>query len=162
MAETYNDALEWAAKWIEDTLRNGPETNERTIEFGTNMAMTLRAAKLSDVDLPCTTAVDDAAISQALRPIRGCATDDQYVDVFERVSALLAAPRATGETTVELALAELREMFPTVTRRIDFFDRYDGDAVRVLVIVNGRECGNALTLADCMAQVRAAHTEGEK
>ena len=46
MAKTYNDALEWAAQWIEDTLKAGPETNERTIEFGTNMAMTLRAAKL--------------------------------------------------------------------------------------------------------------------
>jgi len=50
MTKTYNDALEWAAQWIEDTLRNGPETNERTIEFGTNMAMTLRAAKVSDAD----------------------------------------------------------------------------------------------------------------
>lgn len=50
MAETYNDALEWAAKWIEDTLRAGPETDERTIEFGTNMAMTLRAARVHPVD----------------------------------------------------------------------------------------------------------------
>ena len=46
MTKTYNDALDWAAQWIEDTLRNGPETNERAIEFGENMAMTLRAAKL--------------------------------------------------------------------------------------------------------------------
>ena len=58
MTKTYNDALEWAAQWIEDTLRNGPETNERTIEFGTNMAMTLRAAKLTDADLPRAVADD--------------------------------------------------------------------------------------------------------
>lgn len=50
MTKTYNDALEWAAKWIEDTLRAGPETDERTIEFGTNMAMTLRAARVQPVD----------------------------------------------------------------------------------------------------------------
>lgn len=42
--KTYNDGLEWAAKWIENTLSFG-ETNERTIEFGKNMAMTIRAAK---------------------------------------------------------------------------------------------------------------------
>jgi hypothetical protein len=52
-------------------------------------------------DLPRATAVDDAAIRQALRPIRGCATDDQYVDVFERVTALLTTSRPDGETTVE-------------------------------------------------------------
>jgi hypothetical protein len=33
----------------------------------------------------------DTAIREALRPIRGCATDDQYVDVFGRVTALLTA-----------------------------------------------------------------------
>jgi DNA-directed RNA polymerase subunit RPC12/RpoP len=50
MAKTYNDALEWAAKWIEDTLKAGPERDQRTIEFGTNMAMTLRAARVHPVD----------------------------------------------------------------------------------------------------------------
>lgn len=43
---------------------------------------------------PRDTAVDDTTIRRALRPIRGCATDDQYVDVWERVTALLATPRA--------------------------------------------------------------------
>lgn len=39
--QEYNKALEWAAKWIEDSL--SAESNERTIEFGKNMAMTFRA-----------------------------------------------------------------------------------------------------------------------
>lgn len=39
---TEKDTLEWAARWIEDSLKG--ETNERVIEFGKNMAMTLRAA----------------------------------------------------------------------------------------------------------------------
>lgn len=37
-------SLTWAARWIEDSLTG--ETNERVIEFGKNMAMTLRAAGL--------------------------------------------------------------------------------------------------------------------
>ena len=57
--------------------------------------------ELTRADLPRAT-VDDDAIRQALRPIRGCATDDQYVDVFERVMALVSTPRAT-ELTVEAA-----------------------------------------------------------
>lgn len=36
------DTLEWAAQWIEGSLKG--ETNKRVIEFGRNMAMTLRAA----------------------------------------------------------------------------------------------------------------------
>jgi hypothetical protein len=51
-------------------------------------------------DLPRAT-VDDKMIREALRPIRGCATDDQYVEVFERVTALVSTPRAEGELTVE-------------------------------------------------------------
>ena len=37
--------LEYAAKWIENSLIG--ETNERVIEFGKNMAMSIRAAKTS-------------------------------------------------------------------------------------------------------------------
>lgn len=37
-----SDTLEWAAQWIQDSLKG--ETNERVIQFGNNMAMTLRAA----------------------------------------------------------------------------------------------------------------------
>lgn len=40
--KTYEDGLRWAAEWVEGSLRG--ETNERVIEFGRNMAMTLRAA----------------------------------------------------------------------------------------------------------------------
>lgn len=40
-------SLTWAARWIEDSLKG--ETNERVIEFGKNMAMTLRAAKPADL-----------------------------------------------------------------------------------------------------------------
>ena len=39
----WNEAVEWAAVWIENSLPG--ESNERTIEFGRNMAMSLRAAK---------------------------------------------------------------------------------------------------------------------
>lgn len=39
---TDKDTLEWAAQWIEDSVKG--ETNGRVIEFGKNMAMTLRAA----------------------------------------------------------------------------------------------------------------------
>lgn len=36
--------LEWAAQWIEGSLKG--ETNERVIQFGKNMAMTFRAAMI--------------------------------------------------------------------------------------------------------------------
>jgi hypothetical protein len=106
--------------------------------------------------------VDDTAIRQALRPIRGCATDDQYVDVFERVTALLATPRATGETTVEAALAELREMFPSGPSEIQirtdsvytiWFWPSERAAIRLYKVGE--------TLDEAMAQVRATRTEGE-
>lgn len=41
--QTYNDGLKWAAQWVLDSLKG--ETNERVIEFGNNIAMTLRAAE---------------------------------------------------------------------------------------------------------------------
>ena len=43
---TENNPLQWAAQWIEDSFKG--ETNERVIEFGNNMAMTIRAAALPD------------------------------------------------------------------------------------------------------------------
>jgi hypothetical protein len=187
MANTYNDALEWAAKWIEDTLRAGPETHERTIEFGTNMAMTLRAAKLSDADLPRATADDNDALSHAERveitqaiaesEIAGCTLENQDIDdlvgLFE---AWLErrAPRASGETTVEAALAELREMFPgkvILVRREDSFYPPDcRDAaetnsmvtIKIGYLMSEPKFRSSRSLADCMAQVRATtRTEGE-
>ena len=44
--------LEYAAKWIENSLVG--ETNERVIEFGKNMAMSIRAAKPSISDVSVT------------------------------------------------------------------------------------------------------------
>ena len=44
--------LEYAAKWIENSLIG--ETNERVIEFGQNMAMSIRASKVHPSDSePC-------------------------------------------------------------------------------------------------------------
>lgn len=46
----HNDALEWAAKWIENSAKaNG---NEAVISFAANMAMTLRAVKMKKAPLP--------------------------------------------------------------------------------------------------------------
>jgi hypothetical protein len=119
MVKTYNDALEWAAQWIEDTLKAGPETHERTVEFGTNMAMTLRAAKGDRADLPRATA-DDGALqdlfdlferdAQGRWCFKSLSADASKLD---RIMDRLAAPRATeGELTVEAVLVELRELFP--------------------------------------------------
>jgi len=47
-----NGTLEYAAKWIENSLVG--ETNERVIEFGKNMATSIRAAKIHPSDAePC-------------------------------------------------------------------------------------------------------------
>jgi len=39
----WNNATAWAADWIESSLAG--ETNERVLEFGRNMAMSIRANK---------------------------------------------------------------------------------------------------------------------
>ncbi len=39
----WNNALHWAADWIKNAIIG--ETNERTIEFAKNMAVSMRAAK---------------------------------------------------------------------------------------------------------------------
>jgi hypothetical protein len=129
MTQTYNDALEWAAKWIEDTLRAGPETHVRTIEFGTNMAMTLRAAKLSGADLPRATAEDDAWLTEIESACNALLLDvydlsianapispeyaRQTVDcIGHRVGqiresvAAIRAPRATADTEKAAQLAD--------------------------------------------------------
>lgn len=48
--ELHGDTLEWAAQWIEGSLKG--ETNARAIEFGRNMAITLRAARLPPQPAP--------------------------------------------------------------------------------------------------------------
>ena len=127
MTKTYNDALEWAAQWIEDTLRNGPETNERAVEFGTNMAMTLRAAKLSDADLPRAAADDNlvAALAAVVldeslpRSDGPCWCDDDYsskgphAERCQRIKELIqraATPRAETGLSVEAALKDANEL----------------------------------------------------
>lgn len=84
-------------------------------------------------------------------------------------AAALATPRANGETTVEAALAELREMFPTFHCRITFCEDVHSDPdertycnIEWVDPESGEDWGEiAATLADCMAQVRAARTEGK-
>jgi hypothetical protein len=81
---------------------------------------------------------------------------DNRRPVYEYVRADL--PRAAGETTVEAALAELREIFPR-KKRVKV-----GASFSVINLISEVTCrvqvGNTLymaaTLADCMAQVRAA------
>jgi hypothetical protein len=123
MTQTYNHALEWAAKWIEDTLKAGPETDERTIEFGTNMAMTLRAAKLSDADLPRATAdyqrglLDAAAIAehhrkhyrdnktQCVEHVSDTPTSAATAEIARLTSELKAVQERAASEISELAVA---------------------------------------------------------
>jgi hypothetical protein len=99
--------------------------------------------------------------------------DDPECSVCKRMAELHAEniPRTTGETTVETALVELREMFPKTfirvrsTTEIEYNEYADKASYRerhayVLIMKHGEF--SAQTLADCMAQVRAAtRTEGE-
>lgn len=55
--ELHNETLEWAAEWIEGSLKG--EANERVTEFGRNMAMTLRAAKSARIPAPSVAPVVD-------------------------------------------------------------------------------------------------------
>ena len=57
--------LEYAAKWIENSLVG--ETNERVIEFGKNMAMSIRAAKPSISDVSVTQDVSTDSENDQLR-----------------------------------------------------------------------------------------------
>jgi hypothetical protein len=75
------------------------------------------------------------------------------------------APSVTGETTVETALAELREMFPHNELSIQFVSSSPIDQWWQITVGNktfyGQRNANP-RLADCMAQVRnATRTEGE-
>jgi hypothetical protein len=88
--------------------------------------------------------------------------------------AYFATPHATGETTVEAALAELREMFPKAGLHV-YVTAYTIGAENtennihkhVEVVVTEHMTGKpkrfyGQSLTDCMAQVRSAtRTEGE-
>jgi hypothetical protein len=117
-----------------------------------------------------------AAIPRATADARA---GDVYIDYEQdpitgeifTVQKTTATPRTTGETTVETALVELREMFPKTfirvrsTTEIEYNEYVDKASYRerhayVLIMKHGEF--SAQTLADCMAQVRAAtRTEGE-
>lgn len=74
-----------------------------------------------------------------------------------------AAPRATGETTVESALAELREMFPEAhfisVKEHAMYQSSINHLPQADIQIDNKGFRRA-TLADCMAQVRATHTAG--
>jgi hypothetical protein len=145
------------------------------------MAMTLRAAKLSDADLPRATADaakwDKSGLKEACQ--RGLAigrTRQEFdlqllLDMLLEIERLEAAPRATGE--IEACLAELREMFPgkvIMVRREDSFyppDCRDAAETNSMVTIkigyleSEPKFRSFRSFTDCMAQVRAAtRTEG--
>jgi hypothetical protein len=97
--------------------------------------------------------------------------------IAEALAKCAATPRATGETEVEAALAELREMFPgkaILIRREDSFyppDCRDSAETNSMVTIkigyleSEPKFRSFRSFADCMAQVRAAtrtEEEGEK
>jgi hypothetical protein len=80
---------------------------------------------------------------------------------FELMDHFTAAPRATGETTVEACLAELRIMFPSRwVEVISGLNAVGGEYyfVRVYGLTRRSSCSS---LDEAMAQVRATRTEGE-
>lgn len=83
-----NATLEWCAKWIEDSLR--AETNERTIEFGRNMAMTIRAVHAAPP------APDEADKVLARKLIHGLGSINKYEDRVDLAIAALAQARKEG------------------------------------------------------------------
>jgi hypothetical protein len=68
-------SLEYAAKWIENSLIG--ETNERVIEFGKNMAMSIRAAKPLDEDDTCPEYEGSGQVAGAYFADDGIATCDR-------------------------------------------------------------------------------------
>jgi hypothetical protein len=128
-------------------------------------------------DLPRATA-DAAALLREFRqwliiPSSDGVEKTAWPEWIARIDAVLSTPRATGETTVESALAELRELFPSVgkdwqfisIRRQEFIDTYTVNVSRRVEIHIGDgqsppSC-EAETLDEAMAQVRATRTEGE-
>jgi hypothetical protein len=122
------------------------------------------------VDLPRATADTEKAAQLAddfarrLRSINNHATAAGVEVLAKEIREL--TPRATGETTVETALAELREMFPgkvIMVRREDSFYPPDGrDAaetnsmvtIKIGYLESEPKFRSFRSLEDCMAQVR--------
>jgi hypothetical protein len=80
--------------------------------------------------------------------------------LLDMVKEVLAAPRATGETTVEACLAELRKMFPD-SPAILVTVQWAYQKLAYEIEIAGAVAVQEDSLADCMAQVRATRTEGE-
>lgn len=86
--------IEWAAQWIDDALK--AETNERTIEFGKNMAMTFRAVALPSADLASRSAGVNARaaaikiVNDHLAPCAEC-FGDAMPDVQRGIEAIISA-----------------------------------------------------------------------
>lgn len=118
-----NDTLEWCAKWIEDSLR--AETNERTIEFGKNMAMTMRAVKTNDNHVPSAAPVVDNERVEEIRRWRERFTSYHsdhtvalnrafgYIDYLpERVgAAATAAPQQSDDEQLIALLLDWRKWY---------------------------------------------------
>ena len=68
-------SLEYATKWIENSLIG--ETNERVVEFGKNMAMSIRAAKPSDEDDTCPECEGSGQVAGSYFADDGIATCDR-------------------------------------------------------------------------------------
>lgn len=95
------------------------------------------------------------------------------LDMLLEIERLETAPRATGETTVEAALAELRELFGdgnTLIQRNDTFAFTNPSLNNWVMIFRyeqfiQKKFGEGATLDEAMAQVRAAaqaKTENEE
>jgi hypothetical protein len=130
----------------------------------------------SRADLPRATVVGESlliALKAAANYV--CRAQSDHYDAETRdtvikaltheINQLESTPRVTGETTVEAALAELREMFPDATflsvKKHAIYQPSMGDLPNQADVQIEDKGFRRETLADCMAQVRAAtRTEG--
>lgn len=97
-----NDTLEWVAQWVLDSLK--AETNERTIEFGKNMAMTIRAVKTKNTRVPVAVAEVDAMDKQKL------AMWDSLVHGVIKASIKLPMAKHNEEVNAELNRLQKKAM----------------------------------------------------
>jgi hypothetical protein len=149
-------------------LEERDEMNFNALQWVAGLVRELVAGQPFQVNDNSTTTTPRAT---AFRPM----CDDPECSVCKRMAELHAknAPSVTGETTVEAALVELREMFPgkvIMVRREDSFyppDCRDAAETNSMVTIkigylrSEPKFRSFRSLADCMAQVRAAsRTEG--
>jgi hypothetical protein len=174
----YNGVVWVECDWPSNAVRltaakdAAPPCGAKTAEYQTEE----EAAKAwnTRADLPRATAADierERIIAMADALEYELPNLEQMKGVETLRKKLQAEPsRATGETTVESALSELRKMFPsnfirvrTVIERA--FDEKAGEEFdrehRAWILVMNRGEFHGSTLADCMAQVRATRREGE-